>query len=475
MTSPTLSPGRRRTDDSIGGGSEPDSSSSVDASNGAKYDDIAGGARQERTALKLRLPYGRQGLHIDLPDDTHVLRPSRSSAVVRPWEKVRLSLARPLGSPPLRELLSPDDTVAIVISDITRPVPNRVLLPPILETVADAGVPRERVVIINGTGMHRGNTREELASMLGEEIVGDYRVVNHDARDRSTLARVDVDGADFWLNRDYLEAGVKILTGFIEPHIFAGYSGGGKAVLPGIAGADTILKNHSAAMLSDRFSTWCCTEGNPVFEQIRRVALATGPAFIVNVTLNERKEITGVFAGELAAAHDAGIARAAAQALTPIPHPYDIVVATNMGWPADINLYQSMKGMSVAAQAVREGGAIVLAAECAEGLGNDDFSRLLAGGPSFAALMEKICRPGFAADEQWGVQCIAMVVEKADVYVHSSLSREVIEGQAHLRYCEDVSGTLRSLIDDFGKKNGGRKPRIAALPHGQLTVPRLQP
>jgi nickel-dependent lactate racemase len=364
--------------------------------------------------------------------------------------------------------------VAIVISDITRPVPNRVLLPPILETIAAAGVPRERVSIICGTGMHRANSDEELTSMLGEEIVEGYRIVNHNARDRSTLTSIDVDGGEFWLNRDYLEAGVTILTGFVEPHIFAGYSGGGKAVLPGLAGAEAILKNHGADMLFHPRSTWCCAEGNPIFEQIRRVALATQPAFTVNVTLNEKKEITGVFAGELAAAHDAGIAQAAAQALTAIPHLYDVVVSTNMGWPADINLYQSMKGMSVAAQAVRQGGAIVLAAECAEGLGNDDFSRLLRSERSFAALMENIRRPGFAADEQWGVQCIAMVAGKADIYVRSRLSKKVIEGQAHLRHCDDVGKTVKSLVDVMGNRNGGRKPRIAALPHGQLTVPRLQ-
>ncbi|MDI6857913.1 MAG: nickel-dependent lactate racemase [Dehalococcoidia bacterium] len=421
--------------------------------------------------MKLDLPYGRGVLGVELPDDTHVLLPSRSTALAVPEEAVRLALRRPLNSPPLRDLLSPHNSVAIVISDITRPVPNRVLLPPVLETIAAAGVPRERVVVINGTGMHRANTREELASMLGEDVVREYRIVNHDARDPSTLGRIEVDGEDFWLNREYLEAGVKVLTGFVEPHIFAGYSGGGKAALPGLAGAETVLKNHGVDMLSHPRATWCCAEGNPIFEQVRRVALATAPAFIVNVTLNERKEITGVFAGELAAAHDAAIAQAAAQALTTIPHLYDVVVATNMGWPADINLYQSMKAMSVAAQAVRPGGAIVLAAECAEGLGNDDFSRLLTSERSFPALMEKIRRPGFAADEQWGVQCIAMVAEKADIYVHSCLPRDVIEGQAHLRHSEDVTETVRSLLR---AKNGGRKPSVAALPHGQLTVPRLQ-
>ena len=270
--------------------------------------------------------------------------PSREAAV-------REALSQPIGSRPLSALLRPSDTVAIVISDITRPVPNQLLLPPILETVADAGIPRQQVVIVNATGTHRVNTREELLAMVGPEVLDGYRIVQHDARDRDSLAFVTTSarGVEVLVNAEYLRADVKILTGFVEPHLFAGYSGGGKAVLPGIAGADIIMSNHGAGMLSHPKATWCETVGNPIFEEMRDVALATRPTFLVNVTLNEKKEITGVFAGEMVAAHDAGIAQAGRQALRPIPHLYDIAVTTNMGHPADINFYQAGKGASVAA------------------------------------------------------------------------------------------------------------------------------
>ena len=248
--------------------------------------------------------------------------------------------------------------MAIAFSDITRPTPSHIMLPAILDVLAGVGVRRENVALVNGTGMHRPNTREELIGMLGQEIVDGYRIVQHDAKDRSQHAFVGRNerGAEIWVNRDYLEANVRILTGFVEPHIFAGYSGGGKALLPGIAGADIIMSNHGGPMLAHPKATWCQTKGNPVFEEMREVALATRPTFLLNVTLNERKEITGVFAGDLVRAHDAGIAFAEKAYLRRVPQRYDIALSTNMGYPADINLYQSIKGMSVAAQGVREGG-----------------------------------------------------------------------------------------------------------------------
>lgn len=422
--------------------------------------------------MKLHLPYGKNGLEVDLPTYADVFLPAATPALPDPVATVREALLSPINSRPLRELVRAGDSVAIVISDITRPVPNRVIIPPILETLLETGVPRERTKIIVGTGMHRPSTKEEIESMLGPEIAGAYPIVNHIARDESTLVPLDVDSIEFQLNRDYLAADVKILTGFVEPHIFAGFSGGGKAVLPGVAGAKTILHNHSYEMLAHPQSKWCVAKGNPIFEESRSVALATRPAFLLNVTQNERQEITGVFGGELAAAHDAGIAQAARQALTPIPHLYDIAVVTNMGWAADLNLYQSMKGMSVGSEAVKPGGAVVLAAECAEGIGNDDFAGILFSGPSFEALMEKIGAPGFAADEQWGVQCMGLVAARADIWVKSSMSRDLTE-RAHMRYCGDVGETVAALAEDLRRRTGGN-PTIAAFPYGQLTIPRLK-
>jgi nickel-dependent lactate racemase len=421
--------------------------------------------------MKIHLAYGKQGLDVQLPDHADVLMPTSTPALPDPLRAVARALAQPTGSRPLSELLRPSDSVAVVFSDITRPTPNAVMLPPILEAVTAAGIPREQVALVTGTGMHRPSTDEELNFMLGPEIVGSYRIVQHAARDRSTLAYLTTNGAgvEVSINSDYLRADVKILTGFVEPHLFAGYSGGAKSVLPGIAGADIIMHNHSAAMLSHPKATWCRTDGNPIFEEMRDIALATRPTFLLNVTLNEKKEITAVFAGEMVAAHEAGIAQAARQAQRPVPHRYDIVVSTNIGYPADINLYQSVKGISVAAQAVKTGGAIVVAAECADGLGLADFEELLASRPSPHALLEMICAPGFSEYDQWGVQCLAMTQARADVYLYSSMSRQQTE-TAHVHYCEDVGDTVERLRGEFRRRHN-EEPSIAVLPHGHLTVP----
>jgi nickel-dependent lactate racemase len=424
--------------------------------------------------MKVHLPYGRLGLDVELPDRAHVLVPERLPALADPLEAVRQALREPIGSPPLAELVHAEDSVAIAFSDITRPTPTHVFLPAILDVLAAAGVPRENVALVNGTGMHRPDTREELVAMLGEQVVDGYRIVQHDARDRSQHAFLGHNerGAEIWVNRDYLEADVRILTGFVEPHIFAGYSGGGKALLPGIAGADIIMSNHGGAMLAHPKATWCQTKGNPVFEEMREIALATRPTFLLNVTLNERKEITAVFAGELARAHDAGIAFAEKAYLRRVPQRYDIAIATNMGYPADINLYQSIKGMSVAGQAVRQGGAVLLAAECAEGMGQPHYEEMVAWRKSAPELLEMVLAPGFAELEQWAIQCQTMVQAKADVYLHSIMTRQETE-RAHLKHCADIQATLAALRERFSAQDGGHEPSILVLPYGQLTVPRV--
>ncbi|MEX0787001.1 MAG: nickel-dependent lactate racemase [Dehalococcoidia bacterium] len=423
--------------------------------------------------MRVTLAYGDSGIEVELPDSAVVLLPERVGGLPDPERAIAEAIAAPIQSPPLRELARPGARVAIVVSDITRPVPNKLLLPPVLRAVHEAGVPREGVVLVIGTGMHRASTPEEVERILGPGIAGSYEVVNHDARDERTLSHLTTTarGVDVKMNRRYLEAGVRIVTGFVEPHMFAGYSGGGKGVMPGVAGADIVMSNHGADMIGHPRSTWCVTEGNPIFEEQRDLALLSKPSFCVNVTLNERREITGVFAGELWAAHQAGIAQAERQYVRPIDQPFDIVVSTNMGYPADLNLYQSVKGMSVAAQAVREGGTIVLAAECRDGLGLAEYTELLTSEASPKALLERIRSPGFARYDQWGVQCQVMVQAKADAWLYSSMSRATTES-AHLRYSEDVSATVEELRAQH-VADRGREPSICVLPHGQLTVPRL--
>src|ERR1700675_2155355 len=225
--------------------------------------------------MKVHLAYGEHGLDVELPDDTFVLEPPRVPGLADAHRAVAEAIERPIGSPPLRQLIRSGDRVAIVVSDLTRPVPNRILLPPILEAVHAAGVPRENVVIIIGTGMHRPSTPEEMRRILGPEIASSYEVINHVARDKSTLKFLtkSARGVEVWMNRRYLEADVRIVTGFVEPHLFAGYSGGGKGVLPGVAGTEIVMSNHAADMLGHPNATYCVGEGNPIFEEMRDIAL----------------------------------------------------------------------------------------------------------------------------------------------------------------------------------------------------------
>jgi len=427
--------------------------------------------------MNVHLAYGEHGLDVELPDSTTVIAPQATPGLPDPQRAVAEAIARTIGpsgeGPPLRDLVGADDAVAIVVSDITRPVPNRVLLPPILEVVRAAGVPRERVVIIIGTGMHRPSTPDEIDRILGPEIASSYEVIDHVARDKSTLKLLTktARGVEVWMNRRYLEADVRIVTGFVEPHLFAGYSGGGKGVLPGVAGTEIVMANHAAEMIGHPNATFCVGEGNPIFEEQRDIALLTKPSLLVNVTLNAEREITGVFAGELVAAHDAGIAQAERQYVRAIPHAFDIVVSTNMGYPADLMLYQSVKGLSVAAKAVRSGGAIILAAECRDGLGLNEYVELMTSEASPKALLDRINSPGFARYDQWGVQVQAMAQAKADCWLYSAMSRATVES-AHLRYCDDVASTVAQLVETQ-RAELGREPTVAVLTHGQLTVPRV--
>lgn len=423
--------------------------------------------------MKVYLPFGGGTIEASVPDDATVLLPAPAAPLGDAAAAVRAALAAPMACAPLAEAARGRRKAAIVVSDITRPVPNATVLPPVLETIEDAGIARDNVTIIIGTGLHRVSRADERERVLGAAIAARYRVIDHDARDRPShsLLMTTARGVEVWVSSAYMDADLRILTGFVEPHLFAGYSGGGKAMLPGICGAEAIMANHDARMIGHPKATWCSTEGNPIFEEMRDVALKSEPSFIVNVTLDERKQVTGVFAGEMTAAHAAAMAQAARQHVRPIPHRYDIVVATNMGYPADLSLYQSVKGMSVAAQACATGGAILLVAECREGLGGPEYVDLMRSESAPAALLDRLGRAGAPTlHDQWQVQVQAMVQARCDVWLHSSLDRASVES-AHLRYAPDVDGTLAQLIASQ-RAELRREPAVCVLPYGQLTVPR---
>lgn len=418
--------------------------------------------------MRVKLAYGRAGLWVDLPDDAVVIEPRFVPGLPDERAALRDALRSPIGTAPLRELVRPDDTVAVVFSDLTRPMPNDRVLPPLLEELARAGVPDERIVLINGLGTHRPQTEEELTAMLGAEVVHRYRVLQHDAWDGANLVEVarNHQGRPVRVHRAYVEASVRILTGFIEPHFFAGFSGGPKAVLPGIADIDAILDNHGAGMIAHPQATWAVTEGNPIWEEMQKVAQATAPTFLLNVTLNREREITGVFAGALAEAHRAGVSFVRRTALRPVRTLFDIVVTSNSGYPLDLNLYQAVKGMSAAAQIVRPGGHIIIAAECWDGIpDHGEYGRLLREARSPEGLLERIMSPGFRCQDQWEAQVQAQIQRKATVHVYADgLSDDQLR-EALVVPCRSIEETVARL------RRENPSATVAVLPEGPQTVP----
>ncbi|MDP9365509.1 MAG: nickel-dependent lactate racemase, partial [Chloroflexota bacterium] len=355
----------------------------------------------------------------------------------------------------------------VVIPDITRPLPTDRLLPWIFAELAH--VPAANVVVINGTGSHRANTPDELRAMVGAEVLKRYRVVNHDAHDAGTLATAGStsDGLPVAMARDYVEADRRIVLGFIEPHFMAGFSGGYKGVFPAVADIASIMHYHRAAAIGHPKSTWGVLDGNPTQEQIRWNGALLPVDFLVNVTVNRKRQITGYFCGEVMAAHAAGCAFAKETAMVACEHPFPIVVTTNAGYPLDQNLYQAVKGMHAAMQVVQQDGLILAASRCNDGFpDHGNFKRLLFDYPSPRALLDAITAPGFSVYDQWEAQLLAIVALRARVGLTSELDAAEVR-RAHLEPVADVG---RRLADEL--EASGDVP-IAVLPEGPMTIPYL--
>lgn len=419
--------------------------------------------------MNVKLAYGKTGLDVTLPDGlgVDIVQPRHVEALADQAGAVRDALRHPIGSRPLRELVKSSDTVAIGCNDITRPTPYQTILPVLLDEVGS--ISDDAITLFIATGTHRANTPEELKAMLGEQMVKRFRIVQNDAYDRDSHAQVGTtaSGNEVWIHKEYLRCDVRILTGFIEPHFFAGFSGGGKACMPGLAAAETILRNHCARNMDHPQATWAVTHGNPIWEGIREAALLAGPSFLLNVTLNRDKQITGVFAGDRDAAHERGCAFVKQHAMVSVKAPYDLVISSNAGFPLDLNLYQSVKGMSAAAQIVKKGGAIIVAADCWDGIPeHGQYKKLLfeAAGP--ASLLEKLRGDECGCRDAWQAQIHASVCQVADVYLFShNLTDEQIR-RAMLRPCRDITRTIEQLLRVYG-----RDASICMLPEGPQTIP----
>jgi lactate racemase len=418
----------------------------------------------------IALAYGKDGLVIDLPAErTQVVEPLFVPAPDDQHALLRHAMREPVSGPSLRKLIQPGATVAISMCDGTRAQPRHLVIPAILEEL-DGIVCLDDVVLLVATGTHRGNTPEEIRGMVGDEVADRVTIVNHDARDAGSLVYLGRHGDDVpvWLNKLWVDADVRITTGFVEPHFFAGFSGGPKMVAPGLAGLDTVLTLHDARRIGDERATWGICDGNPVHDDIRAISAAVGRVdFALDVVLNREHHIVRAFGGPVLEMHAAARDAARRLAMSPVPGTFEVVVTTGAGFPLDQNLYQAVKGMSAAAMVVRPGGTIVCAAECRDGFpDHGSFREVLASAASPQALLAEILGRRETLPDQWQVQIQAKIQSRARVVMHTSYLSDAALATAHLEQTDDIE---RTVLEALGA--AGPAARVCVLPEGPQTIP----
>jgi nickel-dependent lactate racemase len=422
--------------------------------------------------MRVKLDYHRDGLEADLPE-------ARLAGVVEapaprelpPARDILLGALRaPLGVPALRELARGRRSACVLIPDVTRPMPNAVVLPEVLGAIEQGGVPRDRVLILIATGLHRPNLGRELQEMVGPDIVRGWRIENHDARDAAAHADLGATstGVPAAIDRRYLEAELKVALGLVEPHFMAGFSGGRKLVCPGIAAERTIFAFHGAPLIAHPRSTNLELDGNPVHATATEVARRAGVDFTLNVVLDSRRRIAAAAAGEMEAAFRAATRMAAELTTCRVPAPADIVLASAGGHPLDTTWYQAIKGVVAAARAVRQGGTILLAAGLREGIGSPDFRRLIAETADLESFLSRIEEPGWFRPEQWELQEHALAARRARVMLYSDGMPLDEQRKLHVTPVPSVEEGLCAALADHGPS-----ARILVMPHGPYVLPVL--
>ena len=371
--------------------------------------------------MKISIPYGRTRLEADIPDNRllGVFETALPPPADDPAAETERALSAPFGSPPVEELARGRRRAVVILSDHTRPVPSRILLPPLLARLR-RGNPGIDVTLLVATGCHRPTTRDELVEKLGEEIAGRERIVLHDCRDDAAMEDAGIlpSGGRLRLNRVAMEADLLLAEGFIEPHFFAGFSGGRKSVLPGIASRETVLANHCAEFIASPLARTGILDGNPIHRDMVFAADRARLAFVVNAVLGPGKRVVRVFAGAHRAAHEAGCRFLSGICRVRVP-PADIAITSNGGHPLDQNVYQAVKGMTAGEAAVREGGTIILCAACGDGHGGESFHRMLSSAPSPQALLDRLLAVprNKTAPDQWEAQILARILVRNRVIV----------------------------------------------------------
>ena len=415
-----------------------------------------------------RLLYGEKPVEIQFPESVSILEMKPLERIPDPEAAVCEALANPIESVPLADMARDRENACVVISDFTRPVPNKVILPPLLKTLEDSGIPKKDITILIATGMHRPNLGEELDDLVGPEIARSYNIVNHYCRKSETYRKIDeIDGAPIEINNHYLNADLKILTGLIEPHFYAGYSGGRKAILPGISSFETMKFMHSYEMIDHPKVTNCILEGNPFHEYGIRVTELTGADFILNVVIDQSREVAGVFAGHYNHAHVAGCEMVYRHSVIDLDRRVDMVVTSGGGYPLDATFYQISKALICAKDILKRGGTIVVVCECREGLGGPEFCEIMKSGCGPQEFCENYADPKDFVIDQWCSQSIYQTVAHAGpIYVYApALSDDDVKAMGMIPM-DDLQGTLNRLLAEHED--------VMVIPEGPYVVGRAR-
>ena len=418
--------------------------------------------------MRIHLAYGKSGLDVEVPERNlvKVLSMDAARPVSDPHIEISRALTHPIGLPPFSELAAGAKSACVVICDITRPAPNTIMLPPVLETLERSGIRRNNTTILVATGLHRPNSYEELKAMVGEDIQGSYKVVNHHARvlHEQRFLGVTENRTRVYIDEEYCSADLKITTGFIEPHLMAGFSGGRKMVAPGCAGEETIKTLHSPFFLEDPYCCEGSIEKNPLHHELLEIAAMAGHNFIVNVSLDASGRITGVFSGGPIEAHAVGVEAVRRSVRSTVSEPADIVITTSAGFPLDLTYYQAVKGITAALPVVRKGGMLILVAECAEGLGSEEFSAMATSFSSADAFLDWILKNPVSID-QWQLEECAKGARHADVVLVSSGIKDEQREKLFVHSANTVEEALERGLKQFGSHAS-----VAVIPKGPYTL-----
>ena len=424
--------------------------------------------------IEAAVPCHKSQAVFHIPEENYLgsFAPASEPAAADPAGEVRRAMDNPIGSKPLRELAAAARNCVIICSDHTRPVPSRYIIPAMLAELR-TGNPSIDITLLIATGCHRETSREELVGKFGEEIVAHEKIVIHDSRDDSALKDAGIlpSGGRLILNKLALETDLLVAEGFIEPHFFAGFSGGRKSVLPGIASRETVLANHCAEFIADPHARTGILENNPIHRDMVYAAEQAGLKFIVNTVIDAEKRIVRAFAGDTKAAHAEGVEFCRKQANIEVPEA-DIVITTNGGYPLDMNVYQSVKGMTAAEAVCRKGGVIIMAAGCSDGHGGESFFKALSEASSPEAILaDALKRPRNATvPDQWQYQILARILKDYAVIMYAP---ECPPEMLHAMKLDTAATPDEALAKAFARC--GKNAKVAVIPEGVSVIPVKKP